>query len=99
MTCNTIRHLTVSLMCAVMPDEKGDLADYMCHSQSMQLSTYSDLVKSNKAVRSSVLARKILTNEEITADDLKEPEISKSHLLIQLQVSIERAVIGVSCHK
>lgn len=77
MTCNTIRHLTVSVMSAVMPEEKEDLAKYMCHSTSMQQSTYNDLVKSNKAVRSSVLVRKILTNEAITVEDLKEPEISK----------------------
>lgn len=77
MTCNKLRHLTVSIMLAVLPEESKDLADLMCHSTNMQQSTYNNLIRSNKAVRSSKIVRKILTNAELTQDDFKLPEIGK----------------------
>jgi len=58
-----------------MPEEGRDLALYMCHLTSMQQSTYNDLIKSSRAVRSSNIVRKILTSTELTAKDLEEPEI------------------------
>ena len=77
MTCNKLRHLTVSIMLAVLPEESKDLADLMCHSPNMQQSTYNNLVRSNKAVRSSKIVRKILTHTALTEEDLKLPQFGK----------------------
>jgi len=77
MTCNQVRHLTVSLMNAVMPEESTDLAKYMCHSTHMQQHTYDNLIKSDKMIRISNIVRKILSNEMLQEDDLKEPSVGE----------------------
>lgn len=94
MTCNKLR-------LAILQEESNDLADLMCHSTNMQQSTYNNFIRSNKAdVRSSKIVRKILTNAELTQDDIKLPEIGKLIYIIPdktLDV-LEQVCIG-GCYK
>jgi len=83
MSCTQLRHLTVSIFSAAIPEERNDLASVMCHSGTMQEHTYNDAIKSSRAVRSSNIIQKILTNQELDANDFKEPAIGMSTRVLQ----------------
>ena len=73
MTCTTLRHLAVTLLSGLLPeDDLQDLSGLMSHSRSTAEGTYNDSLKGAKMVRISNIARKILTQEDVSAADLSE---------------------------
>ena len=73
LTCTGIRHLAVSILSGVLPEEDlKDLSGLMTHSRAMAEGTYNDSIKGAKMARISTIARKVLTEEPLSASDLSE---------------------------
>ena len=76
-TCTDVRHLAVSVMSSLLPEETDGLAELMCHNKKVQQDVYNDLKKSSQNVRTSNLLNKVLTRQTITNEDLEPQEYGK----------------------
>ena len=73
--CTKIRQAASTLVCALLSeDDQASLASLMTHSRGVQQSHYNLIQTTSSHVRISNITRKLLTEEEITAEDLKDVE-------------------------
>ena len=74
MTCTDARHLAVTLVSSVLPEETDGLADLMLHNKRIQQGVYNDVSRSSKNVRTSTLLTKLMTKQPISQHDLQPQE-------------------------
>ena len=81
MTCTQVRHLAASIISTVLPEDAKKLARYMCHDSKTQQATYNDCLLSSEAVRMSNLVHKVMSEQEIVAEDLVPASYGECHEL------------------
>ena len=74
-TCTQIRHLVVTLISAVLPEEAPKLASFMCHTSNQQQETYNDMLTCGSNVRMSNIVTKVLCNGDLREEDLDEAKL------------------------
>ena len=78
LSCNRLRHLVATIICAVSPEDAPKLAKFMCHSVEQQQNTYKDLLTTSDSVRMSTIVSKILSNDKLEPTDFDDAELGKS---------------------